>query len=126
LARRKAIDWVDRSAADAGHRRARSCPRDSSLPLCFLSKPEHFHPAAHTLVDKAHEIIAGVCEKCDGGEMKSAGLSIIKGNSIDWDMIEGLLMLEVDENPERAAMLAERLQRAADVELVCEYLGVEG
>ena len=63
--------------------------------------------------------------KCDGGE-KSAGLSIIKGNSIDWDMIEGLLMLEVDENPERAAMLAERLQRAADVELVCEYLGVEG
>ena len=54
---------------------------------------------------------------------------MFKGNALDWDTVENVLLLMADEDLERADELAERLavrvkqlRRQADVELVCAEL----
>ena len=54
---------------------------------------------------------------------------MFKGNALDWDTVENVLLLMADEDLERADELADRLavrvkqlQREADVELVCAEL----
>lgn len=101
-----------------------------------LSKPEHFHPVAGTLVEKAHGIISGMCQKgepsaYDDAPMKS-GLSIIRAGTadmIDWTKAFNMIGALGIEEPEAMVDFAERLlahakkvQRQADIDLVCEYL----
>ena len=54
---------------------------------------------------------------------------MFKGNALDWDTVENVLLLMADEDLERADELADRLavrvkqlQREADIELVCAEL----